>query len=162
MQEVDDMMANYQERKRQLNIAKFQLEHFTGISENDLIEAMCFSHPEGERVDSSELSDKTAKNALSVENRKNQIDDDLYQFYFHQYQELYNRLSFFEYALTQLSNGLADIMTDMVIHKFGWDELSAKYHVSRTTIGKYRKKAVIELEKIYSYRDQQVMRYILS
>lgn len=162
MQEVDDMIHNYHKKKTQLNIAEFQLKHFTGISESDLIEAMSFSHPEGDCVSNSERSDKTAKIAMCIEYKKDKIEDDLYSFYFHEYQELSEELRFFEYALTQLNDGLGEIMKDLIIHKFGWEELSNKYHVSRTTIGKYRKKAIIELEKIYFYRNQQMMQYMLS
>ena len=50
MQEVETMMRDYHNLKKQLNILAYEIDHFKGIDEVDLIESMCFSHPEGERV----------------------------------------------------------------------------------------------------------------
>jgi hypothetical protein len=162
MQEVEGIIRDYHKMKKQLNIAKFQLELFSGISESDIIESMSFSHPVGERVSGGGISDKTAKIAISLETRKEQMNSDLYDFYYGEYKSLSDKLSFFEYALTQLSDDLPCIMYDLMIQKYPWDELSAKYHVSKSMIGKYRKKAVRELTDIYEVRDNQMLQYMLS
>lgn len=162
MQEVEEIIRGYHQMKKQLNIAKFQLEHFSGISEEDVIESMCFSHSEGERISTNSISDKTAKTALNFEKRKEQLNDDLYNFYFKEYKELSEKISFFEYAISQLSGDLPSIVLDLFINKCTWDDLSAKYHVSKAMIGKYRKKAILELTDIYIMRDNQMLQYMLS
>lgn len=162
MQEVEEMMRDYHTLKKQLNILAFELEHFKGIDKNDLIEAMCFSHPEGERVSSSNISDKTAKVAIALEKRKEDVDEEMYQFYFKEYQTLSDRILFFEHALLQLSGELPDMMKDFIIKKYSWDEIANKYHMSRTMIGRYRKKAIEELNMIYTLRNQKILKYMLS
>lgn len=162
MQEVEVIIRDYHKMKKQLNIAKFQLEHFSGVSDDDIIESMSFSHPVGERVSGGGISDKTAKIAMSLEARKEQLNRDLYDFYYQEYKSLYEKLSFFDYALSQLSDDLPLIMYDLFIQKSTWDDLSAKYHVCNSMIGKYRKKAIKELTDIYEVRDNQMLQYMLS
>lgn len=43
-----------------------------------------------------------------------------------------------------------------------WQELMVKYNVSHAMIGKYRKKAVDELQVIYDMRSQHAEMYILN
>lgn len=162
MQEVEVMMRDYHNLKKQLSILQFQLEHFQGIRKNDLIEALCFSHPEGERVSCSNISDKTAKVALNYDAIQNEMEDDIYQFYYKEYQTLEEKISFFEYALLQLSGELSGIMMDFIIKKYSWDEVIDKYHTSRAMVSRYRKKAVEELKWIYEVRDKKQMEYMLS
>ncbi len=162
MQEVEIMMRDYHNLKRQLNILAYELKHFKGIDEAELIESMCFSHPEGERVMTSTLSDKTAKVAIALDSRKEKMTEELYQFYFKEYQELKDRIEFFELALLQLSGELTGLMQDLIIKKYSWDELADKYHMSRTMVGRYRKKAIVELGSIYELRNQKQIKFMLS
>ena len=50
----------------------------------------------------------------------------------------------------------------MVIEGMEWQELSEKYDVSHSMIGKYRKKALEELETIYSIREHSDTAFMLS
>ena len=44
----------------------------------------------------------------------------------------------------------------MVIEGLTWDDLAAKYHVSRTMVAKYWKKAKRELEILYTIHDKEM------
>lgn len=50
----------------------------------------------------------------------------------------------------------------MIIEGLTWDEPAEKYHVSRTMVAKYRKKAINELEVLYTLHDKEVIEFILS
>lgn len=162
MQEVEVMIRDYNNLKKQLNVLAYEIEHFKGIDEADLIESMCFSHPEGERVMTSTLSDKTAKVAIALDVRKEKVDDEMYEFYLKEYRELKDRIEFFELALVQLSGELTGIMQDLIMKKYSWDEIADKYHMSRTMVGRYRKKAIAELSSIYELRNQKQIKFMLS
>ena len=58
------MMKEYKNMKKELTVTEFQLRQFQGVSEQDMIDSMLYSHQEGERAQTSTLSDKTAKTAL--------------------------------------------------------------------------------------------------
>ena len=60
-----EVLDKYQELKKEQTVLKFQLSRFKGISEDDIIESMTFSHADGERVQTSGVSDKTGKIAVN-------------------------------------------------------------------------------------------------
>jgi hypothetical protein len=43
-----------------------------------------------------------------------------------------------------------------------WDDIAYKYHVSRTMVAKYRKKAIKDLESLYSGYEKEIEKYILK
>ena len=68
---------------------------------------------------------------------------------------------FFEHAVRGLSGKLPEIVWDMAVERFTWEELMMKYHISHTMVAKYRKKAIKELDALYEERDRQTESFIL-
>lgn len=60
-----------------------------------------------------------------------------------------------------LSGKLPEIVWDMAVERFTWEELMMKYHISHTMVAKYRKKAIKELDALYEERDRQTESFIL-
>ena len=54
---ADAMMKEYKNMKKELTVTEFQLRQFQGVSEQDMIYSMLYSHQEGERVQTSIGSD---------------------------------------------------------------------------------------------------------
>lgn len=54
-----------------------------------------------------------------------------------------------------------EIVWDMAVERFTWEELMMKYHISHTMVAKYRKKAIKELDALYEERDRQTESFIL-
>lgn len=48
--------------------------------------------------------------------------------------------------MNRLSGKQSQVLKDMVLGQMSWQELMSKYNVSHAMIGKYRKKAIEELE----------------
>ena len=69
---------------------------------------------------------------------------------------------FFEVAVSQLPDDLAEFVTDLVIVSESWDNLMVKYHISRSTISRWKQKAIKELRLIYAIRNQQLEDFLLS
>lgn len=90
------------------------------------------------------------------------MDDEWFEFLLERYQSLKEQTDFFEYAVEQLSGRLPEVIRDMVMEKMSWQELMIKYRVSHAMIGKYRKKALEELQMIYTLRNQHSDNYMLS
>ena len=61
-----EVLDKYQDLKKEHTVLKFQLSRFKGITPDDIIESMTFSHADGERVQTSGVSDKTGKSAGNV------------------------------------------------------------------------------------------------
>ncbi len=92
------MMKEYKNMKKELTVTEFQLRQFQGVSEQDMIDSMLYSHQEGERVQTSTLSDKTANIAVKYKAAMERENDEWYGFLFHRYMFLKEELDFFEHA----------------------------------------------------------------
>jgi hypothetical protein len=159
---IEKLMRDYPQMKTEARCLENQIRDFRGISETEMIESMQFSQPESERVQTSGVSDKTARIAISYRERMERINDEWYDYLEKKYVLLSEELRFFESAMQSLSGTLSQVMTDMIVSGMTWDDLAAKYYVSRTMIGKYRKKAIVELDKLYAARDAEIAAYILK
>ncbi|MGI6721754.1 MAG: hypothetical protein ACOX4I_04225 [Anaerovoracaceae bacterium] len=161
-EKIENIIRDYPKKKQELECLKHQIMDFRGISEEDMIDSMCFKQPEGERVESSGTSDKTGKIAVSYKDKMEHINSDWYEYLERKYFNLAEEIRFFESALAALSGDLPDIMTDMIIHNCTWDCLCSMYHVSRTMIAKYRRKAIRELDVLYENHENEMVEYMLS
>lgn len=159
---AERMFKEYHNMKRELSVLEFQLNHCDGVSADGVIATMCFSYSENERVQSSGVSDITAKTALNYRKTTKELNEEWFNYLIGQYVEIKEELDFFEHSIKNLQGDLSGIIWKMVIIKIPWKELAREYHVSEAMIGKYRKKAVKELDAIYKLRDRQTESYILG
>lgn len=159
---MDKLYKEYGNWKRDLGILEFELSRFQGVPYDDVIESLCFSNPQGDRVQTSGVSDKTGKAAIIYRQVKNRMDDDWFDYLMERHKSIKEEKEFFEYALRQLSGKLPEMIWDMVAEQMSWQELMVKYNVSHAMIGKYRKKAVDELQVIYDMRSQHAEMYMLN
>lgn len=162
MKAGENVFDKYQKWKKERITLAFELSRFEGVSTDDVIESMCLSRPQDERVQTSGKSDKTAKTAIYYRKVAESMNDDLYDFLFREYQYVKEEIEFFEYAVSQLSGRLPDIIRDMVIYGMQWKEAAAKYAVSEAMLTKYRRKALSELAALYEGRARHTEEYLLS
>lgn len=159
---VEKLMREYPQMKTEVKCLENQIRDFRGISETEMIESMLYSHPEGERVQTSGVSDKTARIAISYREKMERINKEWYDYLEQKYLLLSEELRFFESALASLSGNLSGVMRDMVIDGLTYDAIASKYFVSRTMVVKYRRRAIVELDKLYAAHDAEAAAYILN
>ena len=159
---IEALIRDYQKNKMELKCLEHQIRNFRGISENEMIDTMYFTQPEGERVQTSGVSDKTAKIAMSYRERMDAMNEESYQHLEKQYFALAEEISFFESAVKALPGKMGEIMQDMIFSQASWDELADKHFVGRTTIWRYRQKAIDELVVLYEKHEAEMTAYMLS
>ena len=159
---IEALIRDYQKNKMELKCLEHQIRNFRGISENEMIATMYFTQPEGERVQTSGVSDKTAKIAMSYRERMDAMNEEWYQHLEKQYYALAEEISFFESAVKALPGKMGEIMQDMIFSQASWDELADKHFVGRTTIWRYRQKAIDELVVLYEKHEAEMTAYMLS
>lgn len=159
---IEKIMKEYPQMVMERTCLENQLRNFTGISETEMIDSMYFNQPEGERVQTSGVSEKTANIAISYRKKMERINKEWREHLEKKYAIISEEILFFESAIASLSGNLSEVITDMVICGLTWDDLSFKYHISRTMVAKYRKKAIRELETLYAIHDKEMAEYILS
>lgn len=157
-----EMFKNYPRMKQELLVLEFKLRDFKGIPREDIIESMNFSRPEGERVQEKQISDKTGKIAIHYRKVADRMDEEYFEGLFHRYQYLKEELEFFEFLVAGLGDRLSDFIRDNIMMQMNWSDLMAKYSISYSTVGRYRKKAEKELDRLYEFRDKVETEYLLS
>ena len=159
---IEALIRDYQKNKMELKCLEHQIRNFRGISENEMIDTMYCTQPEGERGQTSGVSDKTAKIAMSYRERMDAMNEEWYQHLEKQYFALAEEISFFESAVKALPGKMGEIMQDMIFSQASWDELADKHFVGRTTIWRYRQKAIDELVVLYEKHEAEMTAYMLS
>lgn len=159
---VEAILKSYPEMVQKRNCLAYQIAHFKGLSAEEVIESMYTPRQDGERVQTSTISDKTAQIAMVYQERRERMNREWYEYLEAQLKSLNDELVFFEAALDSLSGRLPCIMRDMVIDHLTWNELAQKYYVSQRMIGKYRKKAIAELELLYADRETKDIAFMLE
>ena len=159
---VEKIMQEYRQMVMERSCLENQIKNFKGLTELEMIDSLQFSQPDGERVQTSGISDKTARIAVSYKDKVNSINKEWQDHLEKKHAVIVEELIFFESAVLSLSGILPEFISDMVMKGVSWDELANKYHISRTMVAKNRKKAIRELECLYIIQDKAVAEYILS
>jgi len=160
--DMENLFKEYGKWKKNRLMLAHELIRFEGVSDDEVIESMCFSKPEGERIQKSGITDTTGKTAIYYRKVAETMNDDWYDFLFRQYQEVKEEIEFFESAIRQLSGRLPEVIYDMVVLEMPWKEMAGKYQVSEAMLTKYRKKAMSELQLLYELREKHEEQYLLS
>lgn len=159
---VERIIKDYPSMIMERDCLREQIRNFRGITEGEVIDAMNFSSPEGERIQSSNISDKTASIAVDYRERMCHINREWLDNLARKLLVLEEEIAFFHSALRSLPPELAPLMWDLAVERLTWDFAERKYHISRFTVSKYRKKALRELDRLYAAHDSDMADYLLS
>ena len=159
---VEKMISEYPQMVRERDSLRKQLESCEFLSADELINAMSFSHPEGERVQSSNISDKTTKVAMEYQERLDKINSELIGPMQKRYDALDEEITFFEESVRGLPDNMADIMIALFLEGVTWDNLEVDFLMNRRTISDYRKNAISCLVRMYQRRAAIIEMNILS
>ena len=159
---VERIMQEYRQMVMERVCLENQIRNFQGITEEEMIDSLQFSQPDAERVQTSSVSDKTGRIAVSYKDKMERINQDWQAHLEKKHAVLVAELLFFESAVLSLSGILPEFISDMVINGLSWDELATRYHISRSMVAKNRKKAIRELENLYASHDKELAEYMLS
>ncbi len=159
---VERIIKDYPNMIMERDCLREQIRNFRGITEGEVIDAMNFSSLEGERVQTSSISDKTASIAVTYRERVCRINQEWLDHLSRKLLVLEEEIGFFHAALRALPPELAPLMWDLAVERLNWDFVEDKYHISRFTVSKYRKKALRELDRLYAAHDSDMADYLLS
>ena len=93
---AERMIKEYPNLKRELSVLEFQLSRCEGIDYDTVISSLTFSKPEGERVQTSGVSDVTARAALAYRKVADRMSDEWLSYLAGQYGQIKEELDFFD------------------------------------------------------------------
>ena len=158
---VEKMIKEYPDMKFERSCLLNQMKSLK-ITEDDVIYSMCFSHPEGERAQTSGLSDKTAKVALSFRDRQRQMEEERYNFLFDKYQHLDEEITFLEETIADIPGEIGEIMSELVIKGDTWENVCFSHCIGTHKLSDMRKQGIKILIRAYQRRESMVASYLLS
>jgi DNA-directed RNA polymerase specialized sigma subunit len=159
---VEKLIKEYSKMKVEARCLELQIKDFKGISEDEMIESMNFSQPDGERVQTSNISNKPESIALSYHERMEEANRDWYEYLTRRYLELAEELRFFESAVRSLEGEPGRVLRSMLFDGLTWDEIEAHHHIGRMTVSRQRRAAIAELSKLYDDHENKMVAYLLS
>ena len=159
---MEELLKSYPEMVQKRDCLAYQIAHFRGLSVEEVIQSMYTPRQDGERVQSSTVSDKTAQIALTYQERRERMNREWYEHLEAQLKELSDDLSFLEAAIHSLTGVQADIMWDMVVEQMKWDAIERKYRISHTTLYRQRRKAISRLENLYAQQEHEFASFVLG
>lgn len=160
---AEELFTRYRELKAELKMVTYQIAHFKGISESELIDALAFGHnPDEVRVSGSGTSDKTAKIALNLQDIMKRENTEWYDYLVKRYRELDDEVSFFEFCIRQLGDKKYYVVMDLLDGELTYDDIASHYKIGRTTVVTYRKEAISMVEKMLKRREEEQVAFMLS
>lgn len=160
---AETMFSDYSKMKREAKLLELQLRNFKGLSEEDMITSMVLSgEPEGDRVQTSYISDKTCSVATNFRKRLAQENEDYYRFLYERYAALKKEIDFFENGIRSLGEKKAEILLAMLEGEMTWENIAFQYSICKKTITNYKKSAIKELNILYERREELELEYLLS
>jgi hypothetical protein len=150
---VEYLLKNYYQIKREIEQLVLILESPIYDSEEETIEALTFSAPQGERVSTSVISDKTSKIALVYrevnENQKTAGRKDVEKMIKVNNFELIK----LENSIASLDKNLQEVINGIYIQKARRVDMCRSLYISENTLNRYRKKGIDEIAMIFrTYR----------
>ena len=159
---VNKLIEDYPQMVRERKHLEQQIKRCEFLSADELIGAMCFSHANGERVQNSELSDRTAQVAICYQEKLERINEELLVPMKKRYEALNDEIVFLEEAIGKLPEELSQIMQALVLQGITWDELEFSSCMNRRTISQYRKRGIDCLVREYQKRASHMEVLLLS
>ena len=100
---VERIMQEYRQMVMERVCLENQIRNFQGITEEEMIDSLQFSQPDAERVQTSGVSDKTGRIAVSYKGKMDRINKEWQAHLEKKHAVLVEELLFFESAALSLS-----------------------------------------------------------
>ena len=159
---VERLIADYPRMLSARAFLKQQIESYRPVTMEDIIESMTFYQPDGERVQTSNISDKTCSIALHYRDRVNQMNEEVIGDWVKEYDRLDAEIRFLEQCIRNLPGELYDVISMLVLDGASWDEVEGSLYMSRKTIASRRKEAIGLLTLAYQKQASQIEAAILA
>lgn len=160
---AETMFKEYKNMKREMESLRIQLESATGISADDMIKSMTFSSTlDGDRVQTSNISDVTCRIALDYRKRIWEENEAYYKYLYERYESLKKELEFFVSAIRALGGKRSEVILAIIVEGLTWDEVSYQFGVCRKTIANYRKTAIKDIDALYEKMQNDELSFLLS
>ena len=86
--DMDELFKEYRGWKKDMGLLEFEFSRFEGVPYEDVIQSLCLSQPQEERVQTGSTSDRTGRAALIYRQVKEKLDDEWFDYLVGKYKYL--------------------------------------------------------------------------
>lgn len=146
---VITLLERYNSLRKEIEALEFELENIRMSVPEEMIEAMQFSSPNGERVSGGTPSDKTPDVALTYRERFSQLTTQAVQEIGFRLAYLSGMIRRLEHSIDMLDAHQAAIIREYYFERYSWRELQELNGISSKTLIKYRNDGIAALAERY-------------
>lgn len=151
---VISLLETCPERRRQIALLHYELEHPARLSDTEMIGAMALGHSEGGSHVKGHVSDKTLYIALNYQNRAGKINADIKEEIVLQLVELEREQNRLEYYISLLDERQVTVLQLIYFQRLPLEEVASQIGVVLRTIRKIKDRAIDELSTMYHFTEK--------
>lgn len=149
-QYVIGLLTDYNSIKQEMDSLQFELKNLEISSDTEMIEAMTFSPPQGERVATGKISDKTSGIALTYAERFLEIREQAAHEVNARLWWLTATINRLDYYMDRLPAHQAAVLRNYYFDGYSWREIESLTGVSYKTLAHHKNSAIKALVQSYS------------
>ena len=149
---VKTILASYPSKKKQISVLRYELEHPSHVSEEELIESLSLAKPAADGGKSpGHISNKTMMIALQYQDAAARMNGDVVAEIAQELSALEAEVERIDYYLTLLDEGQALVLRRYYIEQKPWAEIEAEFGLSQRALIKRRDDGVGELAEMFGF-----------
>lgn len=145
---VEDCLANYRRHKKRLSLLEHSMQRFSGISPEDVIEAMAFSQTHCRFGQACDHSDRTARIAEIYQKIAENVNAKEIASLYDEHRCISERLDMLDTCIANLDEPLAAVVRELLIEDERWSDACEKLYISRATAGRRRLQALLQIQSM--------------
>ena len=143
-------LETYREKKRRIEILKYEQMNFPSVSAEEIIEGMALSSPLG-TIKGTGISDRTMNIALSYCEKTTALNRELQSSLDKELNQLQQEVQDLEFYVGLLEQRERNIIQAHYFNGIPWNELAARLHISTRTLARWKNAGIDALVDYYRY-----------
>lgn len=149
---VVETLKSYPKKQKQISLLRYELEHPSHISEEELIESLSLTKSEaGGGKSPGHISNKTMMIALQYQDAAQRMNSDVVAEIAQELSVLESEVERIDYYLTLLDEGQALVLRRYYIEQRPWSEIETEFGLSQRALIKRRDEGVAELADMFGF-----------
>lgn len=144
------LLQSYRATKRKIEQLRYELEHPTRVTPDEMIEAMNFAKGDGEGRPSGSVSNKTLYIAMNFQSAADEVNTALTHDLVSRLVPLEQEINRLEHYVALLEPRQAEVIRLAYFEGHTWHQISDKTQITTRTLYKIRNQAVEELAEMYA------------
>lgn len=148
---VLQLLESYPERTRKIALLRYELEHPSQITSDEMISAMNYGHQSGIGRPVGHISNKTLYIALNYQDQAKRLNEETFEEISAQLTQLEREQAKLEYYLSLLGHRQELVIRRTCFERIAQEKVAEEFGVSVRRVQDIKAQAIDELTKMYQF-----------